>query len=273
MSVVVKSTKREQGNARLWWRIVRGTWRGTRVLVRNVSLDLRFAYGKQKTRLQAEFEKWKAEREFSPEEIESYEVDEVPRRRRRKFRAQYVCLSCTRKFASAYGLNKHFTAVHGAEVAPKQRDAAIILGRGNTPKIRARLTRPSSPSTTTRTTRRSANPVNSAAAQALKAAWGRLRESKPTTLSEIRDDMIGVEQAMGGYAAEAIEEYRAYLIRSLNVDPYTVRKLQEASKQLEEAGRTFSAVIATIEEFYASDIVAARQRLNGNRPADSTLAK
>lgn len=274
MTVTKTTRAADADTARLWWRIVRGTWRGTRVLFRNIWIDTRFTYGKTKTRLQAEFKAWKAERQFKPDEIDFIGVDEVPRRRRRLFRAQYVCFACNRKFKSSYGLNKHFTGSHGAEPLPKNRDHAVVVGRGGTSKVWFRPSRSSS-NTTARTTTiaRSANPMNSAAAQALKAAWGRLRESKPTKLSEIRDDMIGLEQAMGAYATEAIEEYRAHLIRNLNVDPYTVRNLQEAARQLEEAGRAFSAVIAVIEEFYAADIVAARQRLNGARPADSTLAK
>jgi len=275
VSTIVKSTKEVSDDARLWWRIVRGTWRGTCVLARNAYIDGRVFYGQAKTRAQVSYRRWQREREFSPEEINSVEVDEVPRRRRRLFRAQYLCFACSRKYSSAYGLNKHFGAVHGTETLPKDRPASgttIIRGRGATRRVRVRPRRAATTTAApTTTSTRSANPMNSEAAQALKAAWGKLKEARPKKLSEIRDDMIGVEQAMGAYATEAIEEYRNHLVRNLGFDPVTVQNLSRAAQLGEEMGKHFSAVIAVIEEVYAADIAAAKRRAGGARPSDSTL--
>lgn len=273
MSTIVKSTREVEDTARLWWRIIRGTWRGTRVLCRNAYIDGRVFYGQTKTKIKAHYKAWKQERDFKPSEIEFVEVDEVPRRRRRLFRAQYMCSACSRKFSSAYGLNKHFSGSHAFEPLPKERGKTTkVTGRDGTEKVRVRVktARAATTGKNTTTYAGSATPMNSAAAQALKAAWGRLKESKPTKLSEIRDDMIGVEQALGGYAGEAIEEYRAHLIR-LGFDPVTVQNLLKAVAQLEEVGKRFSAVIAIIEEAYAKDIAAAKARKGNTRPSDDTL--
>lgn len=269
MSVDV--TKTERRKAPLWWRALRGTVRGTGIVAKAIYIETRFTYGVTKTRTRAHYQAWKAERNFTADDMP--EIDEIPRKRRRLGRAQYICFSCNRKYRSAYGLNKHFTSVHGSEpIRVKQREPDRIRGfRATGGKIRVQPAYTAPPITKT-TAARSANPMNSDIAQAMKNAWARMAEARPQLLSQIRDDMVGMEQALGGHAAQAITEYRGHLVRNLSFDPVTVQKLLKAMKLLEEASKEFSGVIAMIEDVYAADIVAARKRKGKQAPSDSTLS-
>jgi hypothetical protein len=261
----------------LWWRVARGTVRGTLKVAKITYVEGRFVYGVTKTKTQARYRRWKVERNFSRDETP--EVDEVPRKRRRLFRAQYLCFACNRKFSTPYGLNKHFQNVHAAESKrPRNRapEQVKFLDRNGRERTLVRLVRPATTTTaprrTSTTSTRSANPMNSSIAMALRAAWATMRESRPMKLSEIRDDMVGLEQILGAHAAEAISAYRAHLVRNVGFNPITVQRLVKAIDQLEEAGKSFSAVIAAIDEYYADDIAAAKKRKGGERPSDQTLA-
>lgn len=271
MSVKIKDTPggtRERRKAPLWWRIARGTIRGTATVARIAYLETRFTYGITKTRAKAHYKAWKAERNFTVNDAP--EVDEVPRRRRRWGRTQYLCMTCSRKYKSVRGLNKHFESVHAREPLPRDHVAPMkVINRDGTTRVRVSppRTRPATITTSTR----SANPMDSTIARTLKAAWARMAEARPTKLSEIRDDMIGLEQVLGGAAGEAILAYRAHLIR-LDFDPLALRNLPKAISLLEEASKEFSATIALIEEAYAADIIAARKRKGGAAPSASTLA-
>lgn len=269
MTVKSDVTAPQQHKLPLWWRIMRGTVRGTGRLAHIVYVEGRYTYGVTRTRTQARYRAWKAERTFSADD--QPETDEVPIKRRRRFRAQYLCFACGRKYISAYGLNKHYQQVHANELSPAQRlEPGKIRGFHATGKVRVRPPRtPSTNKTATRT--RSANPMDSSIARALKAAWGHMSEARPRKLSEIRNDMVGLEQVLGGHAGEAIDNYRAHLIRNVGFDPVTVQQLMRAKATLEEAGKAFSAVIATIDDVYAADIAAARKRKGGMRPSDETL--
>lgn len=269
MTAVVK----DQAESPWWWRFARGTVRGTATAAKVAYLEGRFVYGVTKTKTKMRYRRWKAERNFTADDMP--EFDEVPRKRRRLLRTQYLCFACSRKFSSARGLNKHFQNVHAAEPVRSRRQApepVRILGRDGTEKVRIRLLRPRSAQTQTPTTNaRSTSPMNSTIAQALKAAWARMSEARPTKLSEIRADMVGLEQVLGGQAAESINAYRAHLIRNVGFNPITVQRLMKAAEQLEEAGKSFSAVIAAIDGYYAADIAAARKRKGEVRPSDNTL--
>lgn len=271
MSAVIATTKNEERpKAPLWWRIARGTVRGTATVARIVYIESRYTYGVAKTRTRARYKAWKAERNFTVDDMP--EIDEVPRKRRRLGRTQYVCMACSRKYRSAHGLNKHYGNVHANE-QPQQASQTKIKGFSaitNKVRVTGRRDRSTRPAITPSSTR-SANPMNSVIAQALKAAWARLAEHRPYLLSEIRDDMVGLEQVLGGSAGEAIDAYRAHLVRNVGFNPDTVRKLNKVKALLEEAGKEASGVIAAIEDFYAADIAAARKRKGGTQPSDRTL--
>lgn len=259
----------QRSKAPLWWRVIRGTVRGTGKVAHIVYVETRFAYGVTKTRTRARYRAWKAERTFTADD--QPEIDEVPIKRRRRFRTQYLCFACNRKYRSAYGLNKHHQQVHANEPKLAQQPEPMkIRGHHATGKVRVRPPAASGTNKTTTKTR-SANPMDSVIARALKTAWGHMSEARPRKLSEIRNDMVGLEQALTAYAGEAINEYRAHLVRNVGFDPVTVQRLTTAIAQLEEAGKSFSAVIATIDEVYAADIAAARKRKGGMRPSDETL--
>lgn len=250
---------------------MRGTWRGTLTVARVVNEEARITYGRTKSRVKKTYRAWKRERNFTADDMP--EEDEIPAKRRRLGRTQFLCLVCGRKYRSAYGLNQHFRRVHDGKERPPPSARPRILGGGNLQKVRVRPTanRSTQAAPKKKSSQRSANPVNSTIAQALKAAWSRMAEARPYKLSEIRDDMVGLEQALGGFAAEGIAQYRAHLIRNVGFNPITVQRLVKATEQLEEAGQSFSAVIAAIDEYYADDIAAAKKRKGGERPSDSTL--
>jgi hypothetical protein len=271
VTVSIRKPDSEKRRAPLWWRVVRGTVRGTATVIRIVYIESRYTYGVTKTRTRAHYKRWQAERNFTAYDIP--EFDEVPRKRRRLMRAQYLCFACNRKYRSATGLNKHFKDVHGSE--PYRRPAAPskILGGKVAGKTRARPStsqppqpRPHKPATT-----RNGNPMSSKIALALKVAWGHMREARPYRLSEIRDDMVGIEQALAAIANESINEYRAHLVRNVGFNPITVQRLAKGAEAIAEAGKHFTAVIAAIDEYYAEDIAAAKKRKGGERPSDETL--
>lgn len=273
MSVKIKDRPpektRERRKAPLWWRITRGTVRGTATVARIAYLETRYTYGVTKTKARARYKAWKTERKFTVNDAP--EFDEVPRKRRRLGRTQYLCMTCGRKYKSVRGLNKHFESVHASEPLPRDHAGPVrVIGRDGTAKVW--VSPPRTRSTTTTSSTRSANPMNSTIAQTLRAAWARMAEARPTKLSEIRDDMVGLEQVLGGSAGEAILAYRAHLVRNLHFDPVTVQGLVKANQHLEDAGKAFSAVIAIIEEAYAADIVAAKRSKGGAAPSTSTLA-
>lgn len=269
-AVVADPEEKQHDKPPLWWRIARGTAVGTVKVARVAYIEGRYVYGVTKTRTQLRYRRWKAERNFTADDMP--EIDEVPSKRRRLMRAQYLCMACTRKFSSPYGLNKHFQNVHASEKKRRPPEPQKILGRDGTEKVLVRIPQARSARTsgTTTTAVRSTSSM-STIAQALKTAWARMAEARPYKLSEIRADMVGLEQVFGGFAAEAIRQYRAHLIRNVGFDPITVQRLVKATGQLEEAGKSFSAVIAAIDEYYAADIKAAKQRQGGMQPSDSTL--
>lgn len=270
MSTATETPAKGKGKAPLWWRVARGTARGTGIVARIIYIESRYTYGIAKTRTRARYKAWQAERNFTADD--QPEFDEVPRKRRRAGRTQYLCLSCGRKYKSAAGLNAHYRNVHSAERAGSGQPPNKIRGTHATGKVRVQPSQAASPRAgKTTPNMRSANPMNSSIAQALKAAWARMAEARPTLLSEIRDDMVGLEQALGGHASEAIDQYRMHLIRD-GFNPAAVRNLARAKEKLEEAGREFSGVIAKIEEEYAAEIAAARRRKGTTRPSDNTLA-
>jgi hypothetical protein len=266
-------TEQRKASLPLWFRVLRGTVRGTGKVAQVVYVEARYTYGVTKTRTRAHYRAWKAERNFTADDLP--EVDEVPNRRRRLGRAQYHCFACRRKYKSAYGLNKHFESIHSLEPKPGAAPAPqSVTGTDGTGKVWVRPRRPDGqqPTRTTTSSTRSANPMESRIAQAMKTAWAAMAGSRPNRLSEIRDDMVGLEQTLGGFAREAVLEYRAHLIRNKGFNPITVQRLIAACDQLEEAGKSFSAVIAAIDEYYADDIAAAKKRKGDMRPSDETLA-
>lgn len=260
-------TENRKRKAPLWWRFVRGTVRGTATMVRIVYIEGRYTYGVTKTRTRARYKAWQAERNFSVDD--QPELDEVPSGRRMLLRTKYLCFTCGRKYRSAKGLNTHFLNAHsGPDVRPTGR----VRGFHATGKVRvANPGAPIIPVFVPRATR-SGNPMNSTIAQRLKAAWAHMAEARRYKLSEIRDDMLGLEQVLGGHAVEAINEYRAHLVRNVGFNPITVQRLVKATEALEEAGKSCSAVIAAIDDYYADDIAAARKRKGGERPSDETLS-
>lgn len=260
----------ERKRAPLWWRVARGTIRGTATVARITYIEGRYTYGVTKTRTQARYQAWKARRTFAVDD--QPELDEIPHGRRRLLRPQYVCLVCSRKYGTTRGLNTHFTTVHGHETPRVQNQSpARVRGFTSTSRNRRHPSYPAPPPTPAKNTR-SANPMNSTIAQALRAAWGRMAEARPYKLSEIRDDMVGLEQVLGGSACEAVEAYRNHLVRNVKFNPVTVRHLNQVKDLLEEAGKVASAVIATIESDYAAEIAAARKRAGGVQPSDKTLS-
>lgn len=264
-------TAGQKWSAPLWWRIARGTVRGTATVCRIAYIEGRYTYGVARTRMRKHVREWKAERSFSADDRP--EIDEVPMRRRRLFRAQYHCFACKRKYASAYGLNKHFSTVHGSEpVRFADRDKEIkIIGRDGTSKVRVRPAPSRPPRGRTTTTNTRSTTVDSVIAQAIRTAWAHMQEARPKKLSEIRADMVGLEQALAGHGVEAVAQYRAWLIGGVHFDPVTVQGLKAASEALEEAGRAFSKVIATIDEVYAKEIAAALKAKGGQQPSANTL--
>lgn len=265
----------EQISDTLFWRIVRGTVWGTADLGKIIYIECRFRGGvwfnRGKLALKRYRSSWRFPGGFEPD------PDEIPTRH--WSRVRFTCAACGRSWKTADGLNAHFTRVHGWERPkdPDNRAGSPVRNRKPTGKRRVKGAPKRRPPTATVDKRRNfwneigARAMDNGFLAAMKNAWIAFGTSKARSLSAIREDLLGLEQVMGGIATENIDNYRRKLIH-MGFDPAYVQNLTRAKAAVEEAARHFSATIAVIEDELAEDIKAAKARQAGARPADSVLA-
>ena len=276
---------------RLWWRVVRGTAKGT---AKGVATYVPRGYRGSKDAVT----RFRANQRFD----EGYvpEDGEIPPRKVWLFRETFRC--CGRRFANAEMLNDHHEREHGAEDAAH---AERIASGGTTERPRPRLVL----SNTARSTgkrkvvpvknvptgrHRSRKPgstrvddliarhreemtkigkaaaMNDEAVRGVKQGFRELEEGRVGGLSTIEDTALGFEQAFA-VGAEAFETYRLKLIQ-MGFDPAHLQSLRRVAADLESASVDAARFIATLKDELRDDIAAAKKRLAGETPDDSTLA-
>lgn len=271
-------------DTKFYWRLLRGTMAGTFEVAKTIAVEARFTYGVLSTKAKTAVAHYRAERQWSmddqPDEYEMPWKSTTPVWKRATG-ASYQCLSCRRKWTSAKALIDHQERVHGHESPAWEEEharAARKVRRGATTKqkVRGRRARATEAAVNTAATTngvRKMITVETSAIIQLKVGWGTFGDARPTKLSQIRADMLGMEQVFGATAAESIGNYRRRLI-AIGFDPALLMHLQGAERAAEEMARRFSATIATIEEELAKDIAAAKARGKdvGSKPDDAVLA-
>lgn len=254
-----------------FWRLVRGTLWGTVDLVKASYVEARFHGGRIITKTRMAFKRYRAERRFGADDTP--DPDEIPAKKWAPVR--YTCGTCGRTWKSANGFNAHFATVHLAEVpdASGEKPGTPVFGRRPHGKRKTRGRRPPTATVDKRSAwkRIGERGMSDGIAQKLKNAWAEISGAKPRRLSQIREDLLGLEQVHGRVSGEAIDAYRHHLIR-IGFDPAILQNLVRAKAALELAAGHFSGTIAVIEEAMAGDIAAAKARAAGTKPADSVLA-
>lgn len=252
------------------WRLVRGTVWGTVDLVKMIPNEIRYHGGIWYTRAEMAAKRYRANRRFGADE--SPDPDEIPGRKWSTVR--YTCVQCRRSWKTAAAINAHFKAVHQweREPDPENRAGTPVFGRRPHGKRKAKGARPRTAAVDKRTawTRIGQRAMENGLAAKLKAAWSDIAKSRPRKLSQIKEDLLALEQVYGSVANESINAYRRHLIR-LGFDPADVQNLTRAAAAAEDMARYFSSTIAVIEENLAEDIAAAKARASGTKPDDSVL--
>jgi hypothetical protein len=272
-------------DAKFYWRLLRGTAVGTFEVAKAVAIEARFTYGVMSTKAKTAVAHYRAERKWSMDD--QPDKAEVPWKRRtpvwkRATGATFLCLSCRRKWTSAAALNDHQDRVHGQE-SPAWEEAharaSRAVRRGATTKRRMRGARPaavpaaaSAAAVQEAKTRIGAKAVSDNAALAtMRQGWAQFGDSRPQTLSQIRADMLGMEQVLGAFAAEAIVNYRRRLL-AMGFDPALLMNLGRAENGVHELARNFSGTIAVIDEALKDDIAAAKKAQGKAKPSVDVLA-
>lgn len=272
-------------DAKFYWRLLRGTMAGTVEVAKAVAIEARFTYGVLSTRAKTAVAHYRAERKWSMDD--QPDANEVPWKRKtpvwqRATGASFLCLSCRRKWTSAKALMDHQERVHGQE-SPAWEDAharaSREVRRGATTKRKVRGARPAAVPAVAQAaavqeakTRIGVKAVDdNAALAALRHGWDLLGDSRPQTLSQIRADMLGMEQVMGAFAAAAIVHYRRRLI-AMGFDPAMLMNLSRAESGAHTLARNFSGTIAVIDEALKADIEAAKKAKGQAKPAPEVLA-
>lgn len=259
----------------LFWRILRGTIWGTVDVVKAAYIECRFYggtwYHKGRLAVRRYRNTWRFPDGADPD------PDEIPTRHWSRIR--FTCAACGRSWKTPDGLNDHFTKVHGWERPKDPETKAGTPVRNRRPHGKRKVKgapprrRPATAAVDKRTiwNQIGVKAMESGFLQAMKNAWVAFGTTSSRKLSQIREDLLGIEQTLGAIAGENVDNYRRRLIH-MGFDPAYVQNLTRAKGALEDAARYFSATIAVIEEEMAEDIKAAKARQAGVKPADSILA-
>jgi hypothetical protein len=272
--VTSDTTERPDGYDHWFWRLARGcVW----MVVEGVEaayINTRFHYGVLSNRARMAIRRYRAERRFA--EGDEPDADEIPGKRWSPVR--FTCADCGRSWRTARGINEHYRRLHGP--APRTADPDNAAGtpvfgrRPHGKKLARGRRRPPTAAVDRRTawTRIGVKAMEDGLAAKLKSAWQEIGTAKPKRLSQIRGDLLGMEQVHGVVAEQAVDAYRMHLIR-LGFDPALLQNLSRAKTALEDAARFFSATVAVIEAELAEDIALAKAQVNGSKPSAETLAR
>jgi hypothetical protein len=256
----------------LIWRMVRGTVWGTVDLAKLIWIEGRFRAGVLVTRSRMAVKRYRASRRFA-DGVEP-DPDEIPGRRWSPTR--YSCLDCGRAWKTPEAAGAHFERVHAGklvrDVADRAGDRLFVRPRGRKVKVTG-IRRPPNRTPDTRSvwTQIGVKAMESGIALRMKQAWQEFRDAKPRFLSEIRNDLLGLEQVLGIDAEGAIMAYRMHLIR-MGFDVAILQNLVRATEGLAEAAARFSSAVGVIDEALAADIAAAKAQKNGAKPSVDVLA-
>lgn len=274
---------------RIWWRVVRGTSKGT---VRGIRVGTPMVISATK-KAHARYKEGRTfESAFGADYVP--EQGEIPPRKFARG-ASYVC--CGRRFKSVEWLNQHHEEAHGGENPEVAKKAKPKLYISKTAKTLGKVTVvPTGDKPTGRHRPSKATPAKTrvdaliaahrdamdkigekavmdddSAARFIHRGFQQLEGEKVGTISQIQATLLGLERAVGG-GAEAISAYRQKLIQK-GFDPAHVQNLSRMADELEAAARRGSATIAVILDELAEEIAAAKKRLEGGvKLDDATLA-
>lgn len=279
-----RSRRRSRSKGRrIVWRTVKGTTRGTwrlgRKYVPKAYHGSKVAYGK-----------WAKDRKFET----GYEPEpgEIPGRKFTR-RTTYAC--CGRRFATPEALNEHHVRIHDGENPAKVVRAQPTLRISKTARSAGKRTvEPVAgvPSGRHRAGAGSANRVRvealiqahrerldeigrtamadeSNVAHQVARGFRALGEERPRGLKGIEALALGMEQA-SAVGADAVAEIRAHLVR-LGIERGHMPHLAKVIEDYQQAASHWTAFIETLKSELAPEIVAAKQRAAGERPADGVL--
>ncbi|NUT90883.1 MAG: hypothetical protein HOY78_02520 [Saccharothrix sp.] len=257
-----------------FWRLARGSIWMVVESVEAAYINVRFYYGVWSNRARMRVRRYRAERRFA--EGDRPDPDEIPGKKWSPVR--FTCADCRRSWRTPQGINEHYRRVHGPSPRVGDPDNAAgtpVFGRRPHGKARTRgRRRPPTAAVDRRTawTRIGVKAMEDGLAAKLKSVWQEIGQVKPRKLSQIRSDLLALEQVHGVVASEAVDAYRMHLIR-LGFDPALLQNLTRARAALEEAAKFFTATVAVIEAELAEDIALAKAQVNGSRPSAETLAR
>lgn len=220
-----------------------------------------------------------------------HEDGEIPERAWR-LRTTFSC--CNRRFRNSEALNEHHEREHAADEAEKaarpqpklvisttkrtsgQRRVKPVpnvpTGRhrpGRTNATRADALVAAHRDTLTKIGEKAAM-TDSTAPNLVRQGFATIEDGPLGGLRAIENLATGMEVALG-VGSGAYKALRMKMIQA-GFDPAHLQQLARIEELLADAARRNSAFIATLKDELAPEIKAAKERLAGDRPADSLLA-